>query len=383
MNDIETFESFDDMGLKEEILRGLYAYGFEKPSMIQQKAVVQMAKGKDIIAQSQSGTGKTGAFVLGMLQKLDISLKKPQVLILSPTRELSQQIFTCIESLGTYMDISPQLLIGGKNISDDYQKLDKGSNIIVGTPGRVYDMLKRYVLVNDHLTTFILDEADEMLSRGFKDQIYEIFQYLPKNCQVALFSATMPVEALEITSKFMTDAVQILVKNDELTLDGIKQFYVAIQNESWKYDSLCDIYSSISVAQTIIYCNSKRKAEWLQNRLAENEFSTTCLHGDLRQDERDAIIRDFRGGQSRILIATDIIARGIDVQQVSLVINYDVPRYREVYIHRIGRSGRFGRKGVAINFVTQDDIRSMKEIEKFYSTHIQELPNNFGEILQA
>jgi translation initiation factor 4A len=222
-----------------------------------------------------------------------------------------------------------------------------------------------------------------MLSRGFKDQIYEIFQYLPKNCQVALFSATMPVEALEITSKFMTDAVQILVKNDELTLDGIKQFYVAIQNESWKYDSLCDIYSSISVAQTIIYCNSKRKAEWLQNRLSENDFSTTCLHGDLRQDERDAIIRDFRGGQSRILIATDIIARGIDVQQVSLVINYDVPRYREVYIHRIGRSGRFGRKGVAINFVTQDDIRSMKEIEKFYSTHIQELPNNFGEILQS
>ena len=383
MNDIETFENFDDMELREELLRGLYAYGFEKPSMIQQKAIVQLAKGKDLIAQSQSGTGKTGAFVLGMLQKIDISLKKPQVLILSPTRELSNQIFNCIEALGTYMDISPQLLIGGKNISNDYQQLDKGSNIIVGTPGRVYDMLKRYVLVNDHLTTFILDEADEMLSRGFKDQIYEIFQYLPKNCQVALFSATMPIEALEITSKFMTDAVQILVKNDELTLDGIKQFYVAIQNESWKYDALCDIYSSITVAQTIIYCNSKRKAEWLQNRLNDNDFSTTCLHGDLRQDERDAIIKDFRSGQSRILIATDIIARGIDVQQVSLVINYDIPRYREVYIHRIGRSGRFGRKGVAINFVTPDDIRCMKEIEKFYSTYIEELPSNFSEILQV
>ena len=383
MSDIETFENFDDMGLDEKILRGLYAYGFEKPSAIQQKAIVQLAKGKDLIAQSQSGTGKTGAFVLGMLQKLDTSLKKPQVLILSPTRELSQQIFTCIENIGHYMDISPQLLIGGKNISNDYQQLDKGSNIIVGTPGRVFDMLKRYVLVNDHLTTFILDEADEMLSRGFKDQIYEIFQYLPKKCQVALFSATMPVEALEITSKFMTDAVQILVKNDELTLDGIRQFYVAIQNDTWKYDALCDIYGSISVAQTIIYCNSKRKAEWLQNRLTENQFSTTCIHGDMRQHERDEIIKDFRDGKSRILIATDIIARGIDVQQVSLVINYDIPRYREVYIHRIGRSGRFGRKGVAINFVTHDDTRSMKEIERYYSTYIEELPNNFGEILQA
>ena len=383
MSDIETFENFDDMGLDEKILRGLYAYGFEKPSAIQQKAIVQLAKGKDLIAQSQSGTGKTGAFVLGMLQKLDTSLKKPQVLILSPTRELSQQIFTCIENIGHYMDISPQLLIGGKNISNDYQQLDKGSNIIVGTPGRVFDMLKRYVLVNDHLTTFILDEADEMLSRGFKDQIYEIFQYLPKKCQVALFSATMPVEALEITSKFMTDAVQILVKNDELTLDGIRQFYVAIQNDTWKYDALCDIYGSISVAQTIIYCNSKRKAEWLQNRLTENQFSTTCIHGDMRQHERDEIIKDFRDGKSRILIATDIIARGIDVQQVSLVINYDIPRYREVYIHRIGRSGRFGRKGVAINFVTHDDTRSMKEIERYYSTYIEELPNNFGEILQS
>jgi translation initiation factor 4A len=279
------------------------------------------------------------------------------------------------------MDISNYLLIGGKNLSQDFSILDKGAQIVVGTPGRVYDMLKRYVLRTDNIHLVVLDEADEMLSRGFKDQIYEIFQYIPKSSQVALFSATMPNDALDLTKRFMNNPVEILVKNEELTLDGIKQYYVAVEAENWKFDTLCDLYSSISVAQAIIYCNSKRKADWIKDRLIANGFTVECIHGDMRQKERDDILQGFRAGGHRILLATDIIARGIDIQQVSLVINYDMPRYREVYIHRIGRSGRYGRKGVSVNFVTREDFKVLKDIEGFYNTHIEELPENIADII--
>jgi superfamily II DNA/RNA helicase len=229
----------------------------------------------------------------------------------------------------------------------------------------------------------VLDEADEMLSRGFKDQIYEIFQFISKKCQVGLFSATMTEEALELTKRFMTDPIEILVKNEQLTLEGIKQYYIALDCETWKFDALCDLYSNISVAQAIIYCNSKRKTDWVKDRLIANGFTVESIHGDMKQKERDDILTGFRAGKSRILLATDIIARGIDVQQVSLVINYDIPRYREVYIHRIGRSGRFGRKGVAINFVTKDDIRSMRDIEQFYNTTVEELPADLQSVIKV
>lgn len=374
-------ESFDDMNLDENLLRGIYCYGFEKPSHIQKRAIVPLANGQDIIAQSQSGTGKTGTFLIGSIQKVDQSLKKTQVLVLSPTRELSQQIFNVLTSLTTNMNITKHLLIGGKNLSEDFVELDKGAQMIVGTPGRVFDMLKRYALRTDHIHLIVLDEADEMLSRGFKDQIYEIFQYIPKSSQVGLFSATMPTEALDITKRFMQDPLEVLVKNEELTLEGIQQYYIALDCENWKFDALCDLYSAISVAQAIIYCNSKRKADWIKDRLIANGFTVECIHGDMRQKERDDIINGFRSGDHRILLATDIIARGIDIQQVSLVINYDMPRYREVYIHRIGRSGRFGRKGVAINFTTREDMRILKDIERFYSTQIQELPENVAELM--
>ena len=301
--------------------------------------------------------------------------------MLSPTRELSSQIFTVLSTITSKMNITKHLLIGGKNLSQDFDALDKGAQIVVGTPGRVYDMLKRYALRADNINLVVLDEADEMLSRGFKDQIYEIFQFIPKQSQVALFSATMPSEALDLTKRFMNNPVEILVKNDELTLEGIKQYYVAVETENWKFDTLCDLYSSISVAQAIIYCNSKRKADWIKDRLIANGFTVESIHGDMRQRERDTILDGFRAGHHRILLATDIIARGIDVQQVSLVINYDLPKYREVYIHRIGRSGRFGRKGASINFVTREDYRVLKDIEKFYNTQIDELPENIADII--
>lgn len=373
---------FDDMHLKEDLLRGIYCYGFEKPSYIQQKSIIPLYKGYDLIAQSQSGTGKTGSFLIGSLQKIDESLKQTQVLILSPTRELSQQIYNVASSFTSNMkSLTKYLLIGGKNLTNDFEELDKKPHIIIGTPGRVYDMLKRCILSPEHINCFILDEADEMLSRGFKDQIYEIFQYINKKCQVALFSATMPQEALEITTKFMNDPLRILVKREDLTLEGIKQFYIDVENETYKFECLCEIYSSLSVSQTIIYCNSKRKSDWIREKLLAKGFTVECIHGDMRQKERDDILRSFREGKHRILLATDIISRGIDIQQVSLVINYDMPKHKETYIHRIGRSGRFGRKGVSINFITYEDKRAMKTIEQFYSTYIEPLPENFTGLL--
>lgn len=373
--------TFDDMSLDSDLIKGIYCHGFEKPSFIQQRAIVPLTNGKDVIAQSQSGTGKTATFLIGSIQKLKKDVMKTQILILSPTRELSQQIFSVLESLSSKMSITKYLLIGGKNISQDFVELDKCPQIVIGTPGRVFDMLKRYVLRTDHINLVILDEADEMLSRGFKDQIYEIFQYISKQCQVGLFSATMTTDALELTKRFMRDPVEILVKNEQLTLEGIKQYYIALDCESWKFDALCDLYSSISVAQAIIYCNSKRKTSWVKDRLIANGFTVESIHGDMKQQEREDILSGFRAGKCRILLATDIIARGIDVQQVSLVINYDVPRYREVYIHRIGRSGRFGRKGVAINFVTKDDLRNMRDIEQFYHTTVEELPADLSSVM--
>jgi len=228
---------------------------------------------------------------------------------------------------------------------------------------------------------FVLDEADEMLSRGFKDQIYDIFQFLPEKVQVCLFSATMPPEILDISEKFMRDPIKILIQKDELTLEGIKQFYIHVEKEDWKFDTLCDLYETLTITQAIIYCNFKRKIEMLTDRMAQRDFTVSSMHGDMTGDRRDVIMKEFRSGSSRVLITTDLLARGIDVQQVSLVINYDLPKNRESYIHRIGRSGRFGRKGVAINFVTDDDIRAMRELEAYYNTQIEEMPMNVADLI--
>lgn len=254
--------------------------------------------------------------------------------------------------------------------------LQDGPQVVVGTPGRVHDMIQRRVLRTDSMKMFVLDEADEMLSRGFTEQIYDIFQLLPQSTQVVLLSATMPQDVLEVTTKFMRDPVRILVKKDELTLEGIKQFYIAVEKEDWKLDTLSDLYETVTITQAVIFCNTRRKVDWLTDKLTARDFTVSAMHGDMDQTQRDVIMKEFRSGSSRVLIATDLLARGIDVQQVSLVINYDLPANRENYIHRIGRGGRFGRKGVAINFVTADDVRMMREIEQFYSTQIEEMPMN-------
>ena len=278
------------------------------------------------------------------------------------------------------MGLENYLLIGGNNRREDIKNLDsKRYQIIVGTPGRIYDMLKNLSLNTNHLKLFVVDEADEMLSSGFQDQIYEIFQYIPKQSQVCLFSATIPNEALEITERFMNNPIKVLVKKEELTLEGIKQFYIAIPKEVWKLDALCEIYKKLSVSQSIIYCNTKRTSDWLREQLEERDFAVKCIHSNMK--ERKDIMEDFRKGELRVLIATDIISRGIDVQQVGIVINYDIPKFKEVYIHRIGRSGRYGRKGLAINFVTHEDINKLKVIQEYYETQIEEMPEDISEYL--
>uniref|UniRef100_A0A7S0ZUT7 RNA helicase n=1 Tax=Noctiluca scintillans TaxID=2966 RepID=A0A7S0ZUT7_NOCSC len=374
-------DSFDDLDLQEGLLRGIYSYGFEKPSAIQQRGIRPVLDGRDTIGQAQSGTGKTATFVIGSLQRIDYSLSACQALILAPTRELAQQIHKVVLALGDYLNVRCHACIGGTSVRDDIDKLRDGQHVVVGTPGRVFDMLSKRHLRIDDLLTFVCDEADEMLSRGFKDQIYDIFKTLPPNVQVCLFSATMAPEILELTTKFMRDAVRILVKKDELTLEGIRQFYVAIEKEEWKLDTLCDLYETLTITQAIIYCNTRRKVDFLADQMSKRDFTVSTMHAELDQKERDLIMREFRSGSSRVLISTDLLARGIDVQQVSLVINFDLPQNMENYLHRIGRSGRFGRKGVAINFVTNNDVRAMKDIERYYHTQIEEMPMDIADLI--
>jgi translation initiation factor 4A len=377
----EVSESFDEMGLHDMLLRGIYAYGFEKPSAIQQRAIVPCTKHRDVIAQAQSGTGKTATFGISILNQIDIENKNCQALVLAPTRELAQQIRTVIGALGEYMNVSVHAFVGGTKVTEDMARLERGVQVVVGTPGRVYDMINRNALQCQHISMFVLDEADEMLSRGFQDQIYDVFKFMPANIQVILLSATMPVEVLEVTNRFMRDPVRILVKKEELTLEGIRQFYVDVVKEEWKFDTLADLYEAISITQSVIFVNTRRKVEWLAEQMSARKFTVSSLHGDMTQGDRDLIMREFRSGSSRVLITTDLLARGIDVHHVSLVINYDLPNNRENYIHRIGRSGRFGRKGVAINFVTAEDKRNMAEIEKHYNTTVEEMPANVMEYL--
>jgi translation initiation factor 4A len=377
-------KDFDDMNLKEELLRGIYAYGFEKPSKIQQRAILPITTSNppaDVIGQAQSGTGKTATFTISMLQRIDTSKNEVQALVLAPTRELAQQIHKVILALGEYLKVKVHACVGGTKVVDDVAILKEGVHIVVGTPGRVYHMLSEEFMDARTIRILVIDEADEMLSLGFKDQIYAIFKLLPEDMQVCLFSATMPPEVLEITEKFMRKPIRILVKKEELTLEGIRQFYIAVQKEEWKLETLADLYKTLTITQCVIFCNSRKKVEWLAEEMNKKNFTVSSMHGEMEPDRRELIMKEFRNGASRVLITTDLLARGIDVHHVSLVINYDLPRFKENYLHRIGRSGRYGRKGVAINFVTRDDVRSLRELEKFYNTQIEEMPEDIANMI--
>jgi translation initiation factor 4A len=372
-NDIEN--------IKPELLRGIYAYGFENPSPIQQKAILPAMEKKDLIAQAQSGTGKTGSFTISALQRVNTEENRTQVLIMSPTRELSSQIYSVLNNLGNNIsELKTHLLVGGSSIDGDISALKTFPHIIVGCPGRIHDMIRRNKLKARDLDLMIIDEADEMLSSGFKEQVYNIFQFLKSDVQVALYSATLPPDVQELASKFMREPEKILVKSEALTLEGIKQYYVAVENDAVKYETLKDLYSCISVSQSIIYCNSIRRVEDLANAMSQDGFPVSFIHGKMSHEERNDAFKNFRSGKTRVLISSNLTARGIDVQQVSTVINFDIPRDVHSYLHRIGRSGRWGRKGMGINFVSRFDIKMLKEIETYYSTQIEELPSSVVEI---
>jgi len=282
------------MNLKDELLRGIYAYGFETPSAIQQRAVLPIVAGNDTIAQAQSGTGKTAAFTISALQKLDFQNKMCQTLVLAPTRELAQQIRKVFASIGDFLKVQSHACVGGTSVRDDIRTLSRGVQVVVGTPGRVGDMIRRNALSTKFVAMFILDEADEMLSRGFRDQIYDVFQALNSDVQVCLFSATMPDEVLEISTRFMRNPIRILVKREQVTLEGIKQFYVAVEREQWKFETLCDLYETLTITQAIIYCNTRRKVDWLTDQMNAKDFTVSSMHGDMSPQDREVIMKEFR-----------------------------------------------------------------------------------------
>ena len=386
----DVLEEWDHSELMHsDVLRGIYAYGFEKPSPIQKQGIIPMitpgsdGKRRDIIAQAQSGTGKTGCFAVGTLNIIDPERKETQALILAPTHELANQILSVVNAIGSFRKgLVTQLLVGGTSVDGDRQKLDSNPpQIVVGTPGRVHDMIRRKYLKTEKIQLIVLDEADEMLSQGFKDQIYKIFQYMPSEIQIGLFSATMPQELDALTGTFMDNPMKILVKADMLTLQGIAQYFIRLDGDENKYDCLKDIFSGLSISQAIIYCNATRRVDDLHEAMLADQFPVQKIHGKMEKQTREKTNKEFRSGACRVLITSDLFSRGIDVQQVSIVINFDVPKSEHTYLHRIGRSGRWGRKGIAVNFVTKHDGARLKQFEEYYNTQIEEMPSNWTEHL--
>lgn len=375
----ETVEEFSELGLKKDLLRGIYGYGFEKPSSIQQKAILPIIKGRDVIAQAQSGSGKTGAFVIGSLQVIDLEKLEVQALVLAPTRELAKQIYDVYTYIGEILKVKVFNLIGGTQVKESIKALENGVHVVVGSPGRISEMLKKNHLKLSYLKILILDEADELLKRDFLTSMRDIISLIPTDCRINLFSATMPKEIVELTSNFMNNPAKILVKNEEVTLLGIKQYYLILKKE-WKLDTLMNLYKGLDIAQAIIFCNNKKTVESLSTEMKQKGHMVSCIHSELPMPDRVRVMDEFRKGATRVLISTDLTARGIDVYQVSIVINYDLPNQKETYIHRIGRSGRFGRKGNAINFVLPEEKDQLDQIIKFYDTNIEQLPQDLSEI---
>jgi len=375
--------SWEDLDLPPKILRGIYNYGYESPSPIQKRAIYPIMQGRDVIAQAQSGTGKTAAFTIGVLTRLDFDSNLTQAIVISPTKELSVQTCDVMKSLSSVIaDIRIQNVYEGPNngMKSNNMFNRKNPHIICGCPGRIYDMLYRGQLSAGHVKTVIIDEADELLSHGFKDQVYNIFQHFNEDIQVLLFSATLPDHLSEITDKITRTPAVIKVKADMLTLQGISQFYVAVNDDGEKYETLKHIFGFISLSQCIIYCNSIRRVCDLYDAMSADDFPVCCIHSGMDKSDRERAFNDFRKGGARVMISSNVTARGIDIQQVSTVINFDIPTCVHTYLHRIGRSGRWGRKGVGINFVTRSDLYRMKDIEAHYHTQINEMPADLSVI---
>ena len=368
---------FEEMGLSEEIQKAVRYMGFEEASPIQAKAIPAMISGIDLIGQAQTGTGKTAAFGIPILEKVDPKLKKLQAIVLCPTRELAIQVADEIRNLSRYMHgIKVLPIYGGQDIVKQIRSLKSGTQIVIGTPGRVMDHMRRKTMKLDFVHTVVLDEADEMLNMGFREDIEFVLSGVPEERQTVLFSATMPKPIMEITKKFQNNAKVIKVTKKELTIPNIEQYYYDVKPKKKEevLSRLLDIYSP---RLSVVFCNTKKQVDLLVNALLGRGYFAAGLHGDMKQEQRDRVMQGFRTGKTEILVATDVAARGIDVDEVEAVFNYDLPQDDEYYVHRIGRTGRAGREGRAFSFVSGKEVYKLKEIQRYCKTKIyaQKVPS--------
>ena len=309
--------------------------------------------------------------------------KKCQAIIITPTRELGEQVYSVASQLSKYTPFKLACCIGGTNIKEGLANL-KHCNVVIGTMGRIKHMIEIDKIKLTHVKLVVLDEADDILSIGYSETVLEFLEKVKGKSQICLISATMSKSVFSVTDKFLDKPNKVLLKKNQVAVDVILQFYINVEIEDYKFETLLDLYNIISTSQTIIFCNTIRKVTWLNEKLLENNFSITTVHGQMNQQERNSIVDEFRQGKTRLLLTTDLLARGIDIPTVSLVINYDLPSVRETYIHRIGRSGRFGKKGVSISFVKMDDhmdVKNFNKMKNYYNMNIKELPENISDYL--
>ena len=369
---------FDELDLYPQVLRAIKEMGFEEATPIQSQAIPVVMSGVDVIGQAQTGTGKTASFGIPVLHKVDPNNKKTQVIILSPTRELAIQVSEEIRKLSKYMHgVKILPVYGGQDINRQIKALKGGAQIIIGTPGRVMDHLRRKTIRCEAVNTIVLDEADEMLNMGFREDIETILEYIPEEGrQTVLFSATMPKPILDITKKYQHDAVTIKVVKKELTVPSIEQYYYDVKRKD-KTEVLTRLLDYYNPKLSLVFCNTKKMVDELSEELKSRGYMAEGLHGDMKQAQRDRVMQGFRSGKTDILVATDVAARGIDVDEVEAVFNYDLPQDDEYYVHRIGRTGRAGRVGRSFSFVSGKEVYKLKEIQRYCKTKIyaQKVPS--------
>ena len=365
---------FDELNIDERILRAIEDMGFEETSPIQTQAIPAVCEGIDVVGQAQTGTGKTAAYTIPMLMKIDPQIKKPQAIVLCPTRELAVQVAEEIRKLAKYMsDIKVLPVYGGQEIVRQIKSLKTGVQIIVGTPGRVMDHMRRKTVKFDNINMVILDEADEMLDMGFREDMETILTETPEDRQTVMFSATMPKAIMDIARNFQKDARIIKVVRKELTVSNIEQFYYEVRPKN-KTEVLCRLIDIYNPRLSVVFCNTKRQVDELISELKGRGYFADGIHGDMKQQQRDRVMDDFRSGKVDILIATDVAARGIDVDDVDMVFNYDIPQDEEYYVHRIGRTGRAGRSGMALSFISGKEVYKLKDIDRYCKTKILAKP---------
>lgn len=363
---------FNELTNHPAILQGIADKGYTQATDIQEKVIPIIQRGRDLIGQSQTGTGKTAAFAIPTLEQVDPELRKPQILILCPTRELAVQVAREYQELAKFTQILAMAVYGGDPIQKQIGLLKRGPQIVVGTPGRMMDHLRRRTIRFDHLRTIILDEADEMLKMGFREDIETILQDVHTQTQRLLFSATMPKPILDITQEYLVDPEYVKIERDSITTDTIKQQYVAIQ-KPYKQDVLYRLLDAKNPKRCLIFCNTKKMVDEIIQGLQERGYVAERIHGDMKQEMRIATLRQFNRGSIQILVATDVAARGLDIEKVELVINYDMPDSDEYYVHRIGRSGRAGNLGESITILTNKEHQKLRDIERYIDKKVEQI----------